>query len=346
MVMPLASIMVNGRQAQRYSEPFCQSLVPQNFSLFYAKTGDGLPIFLPKDEEMEAIYPAGPRSVPPELTRTTVAYRLQALMAGLSLLLFVMLYMALTAWFVYQTYSLIADAFESGSGFVTYIIAAGTGFLSIFLIKGLFFVRHAGEVTDVEVTPEQEPQLFEFLHRLADEVKAPRPHRVFLSNRVNAAVFYNLTLLNLIFPSRKNLEIGMPLVNALTISEFKAVLAHEFGHFAQRSMAVGRWVYTAQQIAENIIHTRDAMDGFLSSLSRFDFRVAWVGWLLSLIIWSLRSLLDSVFSLVVLAHRSLSREMEFNADRVSVSVTGSDALIHALHRLHVLHTSHEFRTCD
>jgi hypothetical protein len=46
---------------------------------------------------------------------------------GLSLLPFVMLYKALTAWFVYQTYALFTDAFESGSGFVTYIIAAGTG---------------------------------------------------------------------------------------------------------------------------------------------------------------------------------------------------------------------------
>jgi len=35
----------------------------------------------------------------------------------------------------------------------------------------------------------------------------------------------------------------------------------------------------------------------------------------------------------VLAERALSREMEFQADLVAVSVTGSDALIHALHRL-------------
>ena len=40
-------------------------------------------------------------------------------------------------------------------------------------------------------------------------------------------------MLNFIFPSKKNLEIGLPLVNALTLSELKAVLAHEFGHFAQ-----------------------------------------------------------------------------------------------------------------
>src|SRR5262249_36245392 len=34
-----------------------------------------------------------------------------------------------------------------------------------------------------------------------------------------------------------------------------------------------------------------------------------------------------------LLHLSLSRQMEFNADNVAVSVTGSDALIHGLSRL-------------
>ena len=176
--------------------------------------------------------------------------------------------------------------------------------------------------------------MFEFLYRLADEAGAPRPHRVFLSGRVNAAVFYDLTLLNLLFPSKKNLEICLALVNGLTLGELKAVLAHEFGHFRQGSMAVGRWVYVAQQVATHIIQERDILDRFLLGLSRFDIRIAWIGWILRLIVWALRAILDTAFSLVVLAQRSLSREMEFHADLVSVSLTGSDALVHALHRLH------------
>ena len=66
-------------------------------------------------------------------------------------------------------------------------------------------------------------------------------------------MFYDLSLINFFFPTRKNLEIGLGLTNVLTISEFKAVLAHEFGHFAQKSMAVGRWVYTAQQVANQLM---------------------------------------------------------------------------------------------
>ncbi len=180
---------------------------------------------------------------------------------------------------------------------------------------------------------ETEPELFAFLNALADRVGAPRPHRVFLSPGVNASVFYDLTLLNLLLPTKKNLEIGVGLVNSLTLSEFAAVLAHEFGHFAQRTMAVGRWVYTSQQVAGQVVAARGWLDRLLAGISAIDLRIAWVGWLMRIVVWSIRSLLDTAFRLVILAERALGREMELQADLVSVAATGSDALVHALHRL-------------
>ena len=283
---------------------------------------------------MENLYPAGPASVPADLTRPGKAYQQRAWLAMSVLALFVLLYLFLSGWFAWTAWRLFAAAVDGGSdAFLGVIVGACAAFLAVFMLKALFFVKHGGKVDDVEITAAEQPRLFAFLHRLADEAGAPRPHRVFLSARVNAAVFYDLSVLNLFFPSRKNLEIGLGLVNVLNIGEFKAVCAHEFGHFAQRSMAVGRWVYIAQQIAGHIVAKRDALDSFLEGLSRVDIRIAWVGWILRLIVWSLRSLLDSAFTLVVLAQRSLSREMEMQADLVAVSLTGSDALIHALHRL-------------
>jgi len=249
---------------------------------------------------------------------------------------FVAAYVALSGWFVWTALRNLAAVVIGRDDAVWAAVGGGAAaYLAVFMLKALFFVKHSYEINDIEITPQQEPRLFAFLNRLADEAKAPRAHRVFLSPLVNAAVFYDLSILNLILPSKKNLEIGLGLVNVLNMGEFKAVLAHEFGHFAQRSMAVGRWVYIAQQIAGHIITTRDALDSFLSRLSRFDFRVAWIGWLLSLIVWSIRSVMVTFFHLVILAQRALSREMEFQADLVSVSLTGSDALIHALHRLQV-----------
>jgi Zn-dependent protease with chaperone function len=194
-------------------------------------------------------------------------------------------------------------------------------------------VRRGQHEGGIEVKQADQPRLFAFLHRLAHEARAPRPHRVFLSTRVGAAVYYDLSIANLVLPSKKNLQIGFGLINVLTLAEVKAVLAHEFGHFAQRTMAVGRWIYIAQQIAAHVVAKRDALDRLLQGISNFDIRIAWVGWILRLIVWSIRSLIETVFDWVILAQRALSREMELQADLVAVSLTGSDALVHALHRL-------------
>ncbi|KQQ82570.1 Zn-dependent protease with chaperone function [Xanthomonas sp. Leaf131] len=250
---------------------------------------------------------------------------------------FIAVYLGLLVWFGWTAYRLVAGLLQGSGGeqaFWLWVVAAGAAFLAVFMAKALVFNKRAERDTRaLELSPAEQPALFAFLHRLADEAGAPRPHKVYLSAQVNAGVFYDLSLLNLLLPSRKNLDIGLGLVNVLNLGEFKAVLAHEFGHFAQRTMAVGRWVYIAQQIAAHIVGKRDALDRVLATLSRIDLRVAWIGWGLSLIVWSIRSLVEIAFRGVVLAQRALSREMEYQADLVAASLTGSDALVHALHKL-------------
>lgn len=283
---------------------------------------------------MSATPNAQPSPLIQKLARPSAAYKRRAWLAMGGLALFLVLYFALAGWFGLTAWRL---TFGAGAGtrdaFWGWIVGACAAFLAVFMLKAVLFVKHGSGDDGIEITPEQQPELFRFLHRLADKAGAPRPHKVFVSPRVNAAVFYDLSILNLVLPSKKNLEIGLGLVNTLTLGEFRAVLAHEFGHFAQRAMAVGRWVYVAQQIAGALVARRDKLDDFLNGLSRFDLRIAWIGWVLRLIVWSIRSLVDSVFQLVLLMQRALSREMELNADLVAVSLTGSDALIHALHKL-------------
>jgi Zn-dependent protease with chaperone function len=288
---------------------------------------------LPTEHAMHDVYPAGPASVPADLTRPSTAYRRHAYLAVAGLFVFLALYFALAGWFGWTAYRSLTALDEVDNIIGPILVGVCAGFLALFMVTAIFFVRRGEHGGELEITADDHPLLFGFLHRIADEAGAPRPHRVFLSPRVNAGVSYDLSIANLIFPSKKNLEIGLGLVNVLTLCELKAVLAHEFGHFAQRTMAVGRWVYMAQQIAGHIVVRRGAFDRFLQRLSSFDLRVAWIGWLLRLVVWSIRSLVDSVFGWVVMAQRALSREMELQADLVAVSLTGSDALIHALHRL-------------
>jgi Zn-dependent protease with chaperone function len=264
----------------------------------------------------------------------TAAYKRRAWLAVAGLLLFALLYLGLAATLAYTSWHLLWGVALQGEGHLGHWLAgAGAGLLAFFMLKGLWFIERHTDAGQIEIKPDQQPRLWAFLQALAQRAGAPRPHRVFVSARVNAAVFSDVSLLNLFRPAPKNLEIGLALVNGLSLGELHAVLAHEFGHFAQRSMAVGRWVYMAQQIAAQLVGRRDAFDRFISGLSRSDPRVAWFGWLLGGVVWSIRALIDTAFQGVVLMQRALSREMEMNADLVAVSLTGSDALVHALHRL-------------
>lgn len=282
---------------------------------------------------MEKLYPKGPESVSENLTKPTSKYKLQAWMALGGLCTFVLLYFWLIYLFATTSWRSFQHVGKGNDTLMNIVLGIIMAFLALFMVKALFFVKRFNKSDDIEITAEQEPELFSFINEVADNTGAPRPHRVYLSPRVNASVFYDLSIVNLIFPTKKNLEIGLGLVNSLSLNEFKAILAHEFGHFAQKTMAIGRWVYISRQIASHIVGARDWFDNFIRGLSNVDIRIAWVGWIIGICVWCIRSLMDTLFTIVVLAERALSREMEFNADLVAVSVSGSDAIVTGLYKL-------------
>lgn len=288
-----------------------------------------------RDGTSHDLYPNSPTGITPELTAASTRYKRHVALACLGVLVFVGVYLGLTGYFGWIAYRLLGDALMHGGNVVlASVVSLPALFFFGFLVRGLFVIARNRNDGLVEIAPGDQPKLFAFLHRLADETGAPRPTKVFLSADVNAAVFYNVSFWNLFFPAKKNLELGLALINVLSLDELKAVVAHEYGHFAQRSLAVGNWVYVAHQITGQIVGARSGFDTVLMWISSIDIRIAWIGWIMRLFVWAIRAVLDTAFRIVLLAKRALGREMEFQADRVAVSVSGSDSLIHALHRLH------------
>jgi Zn-dependent protease with chaperone function len=282
---------------------------------------------------MDQLYPSGPTAVPSDFAKPSVRYWLHAWLAVTGLFLFIGLYVALAAWFTWTAYRLLAHGIPHAD-VATVLSGLITAFASVLLWKAMRLVPRPSQLDAIEVTAREQPKLFHFLERLAADAGTQPPHRVFLSPRVNSAVFYDYDARHRFFPSRRNLEIGLALVNVLSVGELKAVLAHELGHLAQHSMLVGRWVCLAQQIATHLVSQRDALDRLIDKLQHCGTRFASASWPLSVLAWAVRAITESVFRLVMLAQRALSREMELQADLVAVSLTGSDALVHALHRLH------------
>jgi len=121
----------------------------------------------------EHVYPAGPGSVPADLTRPTGAYRTNAWLAMGGLTLFVLLYLALASWFSWTAYRLFASLAHGADPFWTFIAGTCSAFLAVFMWKALVFVKHRHAIDDIEVTATEQPRLFAFINRLADEAGAP-----------------------------------------------------------------------------------------------------------------------------------------------------------------------------
>lgn len=286
------------------------------------------------------LYPPAPAGVPADLTRPTAAYRSQAALMILGLVLFAVFYLGVIGGVGYAAYKLFTIKPLIGEGRGGWVPAAlqygggvSLGLLTLFLVKGLFKGRKAERTAHVELKPVDHPELFALIRRVYTDADAPPPRRVYASPDVNAALIYSTSIINLVVPPRKDLLIGLGLVNVVTLAEFKAVLAHEFGHFAQRSVGLGTYLYVANRVMNDVIHGRDGLDRFVDGWASVDIRISFPAWILKAMLWAVRGILSKAYTALNLTHLSLSRQMEFNADNVAVSLTGSDSLIRCLSRL-------------
>jgi len=202
----------------------------------------------------------------------------------------------------------------------------------IFLVKGLFKRQEIDKEMHIELTEAENPKLFKFIRQLCDEVGVAEPRKVLVSPDVNAAVIMRTTLLNVFVPPKKDLLIGLGLVNTLNLSEFKAALAHEFGHFAQGGRS-GGYFYAVARICDDMVYGRDWFDRFVDGLKSMRHAVAVFGWVLWAGVAGFRWSVEKFFGLIAFQRFTVRQEQEFHADRVAASLAGSNAIVHTLYRL-------------
>ena len=291
-----------------------------------------------------------------QLVHVSENFKKMATRAILSIILFVITYLLLVALAIgltilcaYWAYQLVMIK----PSFLT--ILAGFGLASvgilvlIFLLKFLFKKHKVDRSHLVEIKEQDQPELFSAIRQIVEDVKTQFPQKVYLSAEVNAAVFYNSSFWSMFFPVKKNLMIGMGLVNSTSVSEFKAILAHEFGHFSQRSMKVGSYVYHVNKIIHNLLFDNESY-GYLASgwANITQFFAIFVGMAVK-IVHGIQWLLQKMYGVVNLNYMSLSREMEFHADAVAAHAIGAKPLVNSLLRMNladhalnvVLHYYHE-----
>jgi len=99
----------------------------------------------------------------------------------------------------------------------------------------------------IELTRAAAPDLFAAVEGLRRRLRTPPVHHILLTPDFNAAIT-QVPRLGLFGWHRNYLLVGLPLMKALTVEQFRAVLAHELGHLSRGHARASNWIYRLRLI--------------------------------------------------------------------------------------------------
>lgn len=127
------------------------------------------------------------------------------------------------------------------------IFGLGAGAVAWAILRALWIRMPAPE--GLALTGADAPELAAMIAELQARLGAPAFHRVLVVPEFNAGVV-QVPRLGVFGWHRNYLLLGLPLMLALTPEEFRAVLAHEFGHLAGGHGRFGNWLYRLRRTWE------------------------------------------------------------------------------------------------
>jgi hypothetical protein len=115
----------------------------------------------------------------------------------------------------------------------------------------------------------------------------------------------------------------------------KAVIAHEFGHFSQRSMKLGSFTYNVNRIIYDMLYNNKSYTKFLNAWARMHWVLSFFAGITVNIAQGIQYILRKMYAVVNKSYLGLSREMEFHADAVAASAAGGNNVISGLSRIEI-----------
>ena len=194
------------------------------------------------------------------------------------------------------------------------IVIAGT------LLWSLVPRRNKFESPGMLLDRKAHPRLFTELENIASTLNEPLPREVYLIGAPNALVADRGGVMG--FGSRRIMGLGLPLLSLLTVSQFRAVLGHEFAHYYGGDTSLGPWVYKTKtsmvRIFENIGSVRELA------------RIAVLGIMYIVV----ATLLKWYFIAFLRVINLISRKQEYRADELACLIAGRQNLIDGLESIH------------
>lgn len=167
--------------------------------------------------------------------------------------------------------------------------------------------RDKFEAPGPRLTEEEHPELFALLRDVAERSSQEMPADVYLIGDVNAWVMQRGGFAGI--GSRRVMGLGLPIMQTMTIPQFRAMVAHEFGHYYGGDTQLGPLIY----------RTREAMGRTIENLSAHGFLhqpFLWYG------------------KFYLRVTQAISRAQELAADRLAATIAGPRAAAGALMAAH------------
>ncbi len=151
--------------------------------------------------------------------------------------------------------------------------------------------------------PHEAPKLFQLIEEIRVALESPRIHAVLLTHDFNAGIF-QWPRLGVLGWQKNFLILGFPLLACLTPQQFRAVLAHEFGHLSGRHGTFSNWIYRLRSTWGQLLTTLVTQENGGS-------------WLFNRFITWFAPYFDA-YAFVI------GREHEYEADRLSATLVGKE----------------------
>lgn len=168
------------------------------------------------------------------------------------------------------------------------------------------------EPDGMKLKREHAPALFDLIDEVSAALNGPKIHHVMVSDEFNASIV-QIPMFGMFGWLRNYLVVGLPLMRALSPTEFRSVLAHEVGHLSGKHGRFSGWIYRLRQSWIEVLSRVHAERHYASFL--FEPFINWYAPYLN------------AYSFV------LARAQERQADQYSVELAGKEVAAVTLVRL-------------
>ncbi|MER6333891.1 M48 family metallopeptidase [Streptomyces sp. NPDC001034] len=252
-----------------------------------------------------------------------MTFRLRAARALVLLVGFYLMGAALLMAMAVLDWLLVTRLLTARAAWLEGMVLTVTVLLAAAILRGMLVFSRAGRLAPVPhavaVTPQDQPELWEQVRAAAEMTGERPPNELYLTAEVNAGVAEQSRLLGLL-PGRRRMILGLPLLAGLTVPQLRAVLIHEFGHYANLDTRLGSLTMRGRRA---VLHTVEVFSRGSTPLHH-----------------TIGALYLGYARMFLRTSQSVARHQELAADQMAARFAGRDETADALRALPVLDAAH------